>query len=28
VKSNLVDIFVRYSPYTRFKENIIKLLMR
>jgi aldehyde dehydrogenase (NAD+) len=27
-KSNLVDIFVRYPPYTKFKENIIKLLMR
>jgi len=27
-KSNLVDIFVRYPPYTRFKENVIKLLMR
>ncbi len=27
-KSNLIDIFVRYPPYTKFKENIIKLLMR
>jgi len=27
-KSNLVDIFVRYPPYTKFKENVIKLLMR
>ena len=27
-KSNLVDIFVRYPPYTKFKENILKLLMR
>jgi aldehyde dehydrogenase (NAD+) len=27
-KSNLVDIFVRYPPYTKLKENIIKLLMR
>ncbi|MCX6303114.1 MAG: aldehyde dehydrogenase family protein [Bacteroidia bacterium] len=27
-KSNLVDIFVRYPPYTKFKENIMKLLMR
>lgn len=27
-KSNLVDIFVRYPPYTKFKENAIKLLMR
>ncbi|HZL76108.1 MAG TPA: aldehyde dehydrogenase family protein [Bacteroidales bacterium] len=27
-KSNLVDIFARYPPYTKFKENIIKLLMR
>jgi aldehyde dehydrogenase (NAD+) len=27
-KSNLVDIFVRYPPYTKFKEKIIKLLMR
>jgi aldehyde dehydrogenase (NAD+) len=28
VKSNLVDIFARYPPYTNFKENIIKLLLR
>ena len=27
-KSNLVDIFVRYPPYTKLKENIIKMLMR
>ena len=27
-KSNLVDIFVRYPPYTKFKENVIKLLRR
>lgn len=27
-KSNLVDIFVRYPPYSRLKENIVKLLMR
>jgi aldehyde dehydrogenase (NAD+) len=27
-KSNLVDIFARYPPYTKFKENIIKLLLR
>jgi aldehyde dehydrogenase (NAD+) len=27
-KSNLVDIPVRYPPYTKFKENALKLLMR
>ncbi len=27
-KSNLVDIFIRYPPYTKFKENVIKMLMR
>jgi aldehyde dehydrogenase (NAD+) len=27
-KSNLVDIFARYPPYTKLKENVIKLLMR
>lgn len=27
-KSNLVDIFVRYPPYTNFKEKVLKLLMR
>lgn len=27
-KSNIIDVFVRYPPYTKFKENIIKLLMR
>jgi acyl-CoA reductase-like NAD-dependent aldehyde dehydrogenase len=27
-KSNLVDIFVRYPPYTGFKEKVLKLLMR
>jgi aldehyde dehydrogenase (NAD+) len=27
-KSNLVDIFVRYPPYTSFKEKALKLLMR
>ena len=27
-KSTMVDIFVRYPPYTRFKEKAIKLLMR
>ena len=28
VKSNLIDLFVRYPPYSNFKEKIIKLLMR
>jgi aldehyde dehydrogenase (NAD+) len=28
VKSNLVDIPVRYPPYTKFKEKVLKLLMR
>jgi aldehyde dehydrogenase (NAD+) len=27
-KSNLVDIFVRYPPYTSLKEKVLKLLMR
>jgi aldehyde dehydrogenase (NAD+) len=27
-KSNLVDIFVRYPPYTNFKEKVLKFLMR
>jgi aldehyde dehydrogenase (NAD+) len=27
-KSNLVDISLRYPPYSRFKEKVIKLLMR
>lgn len=27
-KSNLVDIFVRYPPYTRLKEKIIRLMLR
>ncbi len=27
-KSNLIDIPVRYPPYTAFKEKILKLLMR
>lgn len=27
-KSNILDIFVRYPPYSKFKESIIKLLMR
>jgi transposase len=27
-KSNLVDIFARYPPCTKFKENIIKLPLR
>ncbi len=27
VKSNLTDIFVRYPPYTRFKERIVGWLM-
>ncbi len=27
-KSNLLDIFIRYPPYTKFKENVIKMLMR
>jgi len=27
-KSNMVDIFVRYPPYTSFKEKAIRLLMR
>jgi aldehyde dehydrogenase (NAD+) len=28
VKSNLIDIFLRYPPYNKFKENVFKLLMR
>jgi aldehyde dehydrogenase (NAD+) len=28
VKSNLVDIFVRYPPYNKLKEKIIKLVLR
>ncbi len=27
-KSNLIDIPVRYPPYTKFKEGMLKLLMR
>ncbi len=27
-KSNLIDIPVRYPPYTRFKEKVLELLMR
>jgi aldehyde dehydrogenase (NAD+) len=27
-KSNLIDIFIKYPPYTKFKENIIKILLR
>ena len=27
-KSNLVDLFLRYPPYNKLKENIFKLLMR
>jgi aldehyde dehydrogenase (NAD+) len=27
VKSNLTDIFLRYPPYTRFKEKIVGWLM-
>lgn len=27
-KSNLIDIFIKYPPYTKFKENIIKMLLR
>ena len=27
-KSNLLDIFIRYPPYTSFKEKALKLLMR
>lgn len=27
-KSNLIDIFVRYPPYTNFKKKVIKLIMR
>ncbi|MGA1977157.1 MAG: aldehyde dehydrogenase family protein [Bacteroidales bacterium] len=28
IKSNLMDIFVRYPPYTRFKEKVFNVLMR
>ena len=28
VKSNLMDITLRYPPYNKFKEKIINLLMR
>lgn len=28
VKSNLLDISLRYPPYNRFKEKVIALLMR
>ena len=28
VKSNLIDLPVRYPPYTQLKEKILKLLMR
>ncbi len=27
-KSNLIDLPVRYPPYTPFKEKLLKLLMR
>ena len=27
VKSNLIDFFLRYPPYTRFKEKMLSLLM-
>jgi hypothetical protein len=27
-KSNLIDLPVRYPPYTLFKEKLLKLLMR
>jgi aldehyde dehydrogenase (NAD+) len=28
VKSNIMDLFVRYPPYTSFKEKVLTLLMR
>jgi len=28
VKSNLIDLSLRYPPYTRFKEKVVKLVMR
>ena len=28
VKSNLFDVWIRYAPYSKFKTNIIRLLMR
>jgi aldehyde dehydrogenase (NAD+) len=28
IKSNLIDIFIRYPPYTRFKIKILEWLMR
>jgi aldehyde dehydrogenase (NAD+) len=28
VKSNLIDIFLRYPPYNKFKEKVFELLMR
>jgi aldehyde dehydrogenase (NAD+) len=28
VKSNLIDFFVRYPPYTKFKEKVFKWVMR
>jgi aldehyde dehydrogenase (NAD+) len=28
VKSNLIDISIRYPPYNKFKETVIRLLMR
>ncbi len=28
VKSNLIDFFVRYPPYTKFKEKVFKWFMR
>jgi len=28
VKSNLIDFFLRYPPYTRFKEKVVSLLMQ
>jgi aldehyde dehydrogenase (NAD+) len=28
VKSNLIDIFLRYPPYNKFKETVFKIIMR
>jgi aldehyde dehydrogenase (NAD+) len=28
VKSNLIDMFLRYPPYNKLKENVIKWIMR
>ncbi len=28
VKSNLIDLFLRYPPYNKFKEKVFKLFMR